>query len=82
MADHTFCRMMYKNMVAEMKAKKPDFKPRHYWTYKYSDGRNYEVQNPEAGFYWYGQAHCAWDAKFKAFIKIWDTWYPGEDVNG
>jgi len=63
-----FCRMMYNGVAKDLRKAFPGIKTRDYWTYNAGLGL-WEVQGPN-GFYWYGQAGNAWEAKYKAFMTI------------
>lgn len=67
MEDHQFCRRIEKEIRDDYDLVMGDF-----WTHK--TGRMFEVHGPD-NFYWSGQAHCAWDARSKAY----EVYGPDED---
>lgn len=65
----SFSRSCYNSVVADIRAHIKDFKSSEYWTWRDGNDRCFEVQGPD-GFYWYGAAHNAWEAKFEAFLIL------------
>lgn len=78
---HTFCRGLYNSVVNDIRIKDKTFKSRDHWAYRH-DSKRFEVQNEKKGLYWYGQAHCAWDAKFQALTQWYFKEYDIMDFRG
>lgn len=79
MEGHDFCRLTLTSVIADLKREHKNFKARDYWCYKYDD-KHFEVQGPslieDKNFYWYGSAHCKWDARFQAMCQLYESAKP------
>ncbi len=64
----TFCRLLYQQVISQVKKEFPEVKIRDAYVLKMDRGR-WEFQYPPTKTYWYGQADNAWDAK----VKGWET---------
>lgn len=69
MDDHAFCRALLRTTrqdltAAQRKALKGS------WSYFYTGEGKGEFHVPSTDFYWYGSAHCAYDAR-QAGISAW-----------
>jgi hypothetical protein len=77
MADHSFCqallRTVRKDLTTEQRRKLKG-------AWSWMDGRERgEFQVPSDSFYWYGSAHCAWDARQQGITAWLVKNYPEEN---
>jgi len=79
MSDHTFCRCLLKTVRQSLTN---DQKKRLRGAWSWRDGFDAaEFQVPSDGFYWYGSAHCSYDARQQG-ISAWLSRYYDEDDDG
>ncbi len=71
MADHMFCRLTLRQLRAELTAEQRR-RLKGSWSYMYRGADQGEFQVTAEDFYWYGSAHCAYDARYKG-ITAWLT---------
>lgn len=67
--NHAFCRAYYKETMKDVRkvVSKELVKESWVWQNTSAAHSSYEFQIPSQNVYWYGQAHCAWDAKAKGW---------------
>lgn len=79
MSDHGFCRLILRNVRKELSHEQ---KTRLKGAWSWMDGnRCGEYQVPSDGFYWYGSADCAYDARQQG-ISAWLAVHYEEDDDG
>lgn len=74
--DIAFSRALLSQVVADVKKFAPAVKMNDAWVY-HSIGDTWEFHGPE-GFYWYGSASNAYEARFKG----WGAWLRSKSAPG
>jgi hypothetical protein len=70
--DKSYDRIMLKDVLAELKAKHPEVKPKEAWVIKTCGMWEFHYK----GFYWSEKANSAWDARvqgWEAWMKSWEA---------
>lgn len=73
MADHTFCRLLLKQVMVDVRKVTTAKDRKGCWAW--CDTGDYGEFHGPNGFYWHGGAHCKWEARAKG----WMAWL---DANG
>lgn len=68
MSGHTFCRLHLTEVMKEVRPHTTALERKAAWTYHY--GHSQGEFHAHDGFYWYGSAHC----KYEARAKGWEAW--------
>ena len=72
---HHFCRILYKQVIKDVRQKVDKNIIKHSWGYKYSGNDTVEFHINKCnelaqGYYWYGQGCCVWYAKAKGWLNF------------
>ena len=67
MSEHAFCRALLAEVMVDIRQLTTAKDRAAVWTCKTFN--QYEFHGPD-GFYWHGQACCAWHAR----VKGWEAW--------
>lgn len=78
MADHTFCRLMLKQTRQDLTAEQRK-RLKGAWSYMYGGRDQGEFQVTKENFYWYGSAHCAYEARAKGIMAWLNKNYPEQE---
>jgi hypothetical protein len=73
--DHRFCRLLLKEVMAEVRQRVTPDTVNHSWGYKYQGERTCEFHINRCdevpnSFYWHGQGCCVWAAKAEGWQKF------------
>ena len=80
MTDHSFCRALLKTVRNDLTAEQRK-RLTGSWSYFYKgqDQGEFHVTRGDEDFYWFGSAHCAYDARQKGISAWLEQNYPSED---
>jgi hypothetical protein len=65
--DHTFCILLLKDVMVRVREHTTVDQRKDAWTWADSVRRMFEFHGPD-GHYWYGQAHCKWEARARGWL--------------
>lgn len=80
MSDHDFCRALLKTVRNDLTAEQRR-RLKGAWSYVYKEMLQGEFHVPNDDFYWFGSAHCAYDARQQGISAWLDRFYPEQDNN-
>ena len=80
MHDHYFCRKMLAIVMKDVRRHVSIDLIKEAWVYKYTGMNSAEFQIPSVKFYWYGRAHCAYEARYQAWFAYMKEHVPGYDA--
>jgi hypothetical protein len=73
--DHTFCRLLLKETMKDVRRFVSVAERKKAWAYKYDFGQTAEFHGPN-GFYWHGSAHCLWHARANGWSAYLNKYHP------
>ncbi|MDQ5988417.1 MAG: hypothetical protein CSYNP_04177 [Syntrophus sp. SKADARSKE-3] len=67
--DHTFCRLLLKEVMVEVRKRFTEDEIRGAWGYRSTSSDLIEFHGPNK-FFWSGQRCCTWLAKYKGWTAL------------
>ncbi len=77
MSDHNFCRLLLKTTRTSLTSEQQK-RLIGAWSYTYDDNSG-EFHVPKDDFYWYGSAHCAYEARVNGINAWLARFYPEDE---
>ena len=87
MNEHTFCSSLLKHLFKDVQKLVPVEIRKSAWVWMDDAVDCGEFQIPSQDFYWYGDAHCRYDCRFKGWVayltkhhqEAWEAMQDNED---
>jgi len=75
MADHSFCRMLLKDVMGDIRKVTTPEQRKAAWAYKYEGTQSIEFHGPNE-FFWHGRGCCRWEAAAHGWIAYIEKFHP------